>query len=66
VVQFIVRSVDEILKTEFGIEDGLASTITWGEMMARKPELKLPKFCTTGHALCASARPRHRHRHLHR
>jgi len=46
VVQFIVRSVDEILKTEFGIEDGLASTITWGEMIARKPELKLPKFCT--------------------
>lgn len=47
VVQFIVRSVDEILKTEFGIEDGLVSTITWGEMMARKPDLKLPKFCTT-------------------
>lgn len=46
VVQFIVRSVDEILKTEFGIEDGLASTITWGEMLAAKPELKLPKFCT--------------------
>ena len=46
VVQFIVRSVDEILKTEFGIEDGLASTITWGEMIARKPGLKLPKFCT--------------------
>lgn len=46
VVQFIVRSVDEILKTEFGIEDGLASTITWGEMLARKPELKLPAFCT--------------------
>ncbi|CAN5474422.1 hypothetical protein BH11PSE7_BH11PSE7_00070 [soil metagenome] len=47
VVQFIVRSVDEILKAEFGIEDGLASTITWGEMMTRKPELKLPKFCTS-------------------
>lgn len=46
VVHFIVRSVDEILKTEFGIEDGLASTITWGEMMAAKSELKLPKFCT--------------------
>jgi len=46
VVQFIVRSADEILKNEFGIEDGLASTITWGEMMARNPELKLPKFCT--------------------
>jgi len=47
VVQFIVRSVDEILKTEFGIDDGLASTITWGEMMGRKPDLKLPKFCNT-------------------
>lgn len=46
VVHFIVKSVDEILKTEFGIADGLASTITWGEMLARKPELKLPKFCT--------------------
>jgi hypothetical protein len=46
VVQFIVRSVDEILKTEFGIEDGLASTITWGEMIQRRPELKLPKHCT--------------------
>ncbi len=46
VVQFIVRSVDEILKTEFGVEDGLASTVTWGEMIQRKPELKLPKFCT--------------------
>jgi hypothetical protein len=46
VVHFIVRSVDEILKTEFGIEDGLASTITWGEMIKLKPELSLPKFCT--------------------
>ncbi|OIP19069.1 MAG: hypothetical protein AUK50_05025, partial [Comamonadaceae bacterium CG2_30_57_122] len=46
VVQFIVKSVDEILKTEFGIEDGLASTITWGEMMARQPSLSLPKHCT--------------------
>ena len=52
VVQFIVRSVDEILKTEFGIEDGLASTITWGEYLARhsreggNPALSLPKFCT--------------------
>ncbi len=34
VVHSIVCSVDEILKTEFGIEDGLASTITWGEYLA--------------------------------
>ena len=61
VVHFIVRSVDEILKTEFGIEDGLASTITWGEYLeqqkntvrpepvegsAPRPPLTLPKFCT--------------------
>jgi predicted helicase len=36
VVSFIVRSVDEILRTEFGLEDGLADTTTWGEMAARR------------------------------
>jgi predicted helicase len=37
-----VRSVHELLQTEFGLEDGLASTITWGEMIKRNPDLKLP------------------------
>ncbi|MCX8517375.1 MAG: hypothetical protein ORN29_04805, partial [Rhodoferax sp.] len=46
VVQFIVKSVDSILKTGFGIADGLASTITWGEMVQRMPALKLPRHCT--------------------
>ena len=46
VVQFIVRSVHEILQTEFGIEDGLASTITWGEIRSRRPELALPAHTT--------------------
>ena len=32
VVSYIVRSVHEVLKTEFRLEDGLASTVTWGEM----------------------------------
>ncbi len=32
VVSYIVRSVHELLQTEFGLEDGLASTVTWGEM----------------------------------
>lgn len=35
VVSYIVRSVHELLRTEFGLEDGLASTITWGEMANR-------------------------------
>ena len=35
VVGYIVRSVHELLQTEFGLEDGLASTVTWGEMAAR-------------------------------
>ncbi|HTQ09663.1 MAG TPA: N-6 DNA methylase, partial [Fimbriimonadaceae bacterium] len=35
VVSYIVRSVHELLQTEFGIEDGLASTITWREMAAK-------------------------------
>lgn len=42
VVSFIVRSVDEILRTEFGLVDGLADTTTWGEMAARIPEIRLP------------------------
>ena len=32
VVSYIVRSVHELLQTEFGLDDGLASTVTWGEM----------------------------------
>ena len=35
VVSFIVRSVHELLQTEFGLEDGLADTTTWGEMVER-------------------------------
>jgi len=42
VVSYIVRSVHELLQTEFGLEDGLASTATWGEMLAKNPHLKLP------------------------
>jgi len=44
VVSYIVRSVDELLRTEFGLEDGLADTATWGEMAQRHPELKLPNL----------------------
>jgi hypothetical protein len=42
VVSYIVRSVHELLQTEFGIVDGLADPITWGEMLNRHPGLKLP------------------------
>jgi hypothetical protein len=42
VVSYIVRSVHELLQTEFGLPDGLASTITWGEMVKQNPSLKLP------------------------
>jgi type I restriction-modification system DNA methylase subunit len=43
VVSHIVRGVQELLQTEFGLEDGLASTITWGEMVKRNAEIKIPK-----------------------
>ena len=33
VVSYIVRSVHELLQTEFGLEDGLASTITWADFV---------------------------------
>jgi hypothetical protein len=43
VVSFIVHSVDEILRKEFGLEDGLADTTTWGEMAKRHKDLTIPE-----------------------
>ncbi len=43
VVSFIVRSVDELLRTEFGLPDGLADTTTWGEMAQRHDGLTIPE-----------------------
>lgn len=42
VVSYMVRSVHELLQTEFGLEDGLASTITWGEMARCHSEIQIP------------------------
>lgn len=42
VVSYIVRSVHELLQTEFGLADGLADITTWGEMLKRHPDLRLP------------------------
>jgi predicted helicase len=39
VVSYIVRSVHELLQKEFGLEDGLADTTTWGEMIKKFPSL---------------------------
>jgi hypothetical protein len=43
VVSYIVRSVHELLQTEFGLADGLADTTTWGEMAQRNPDLQIPE-----------------------
>ncbi|MBI3244913.1 MAG: N-6 DNA methylase [Deltaproteobacteria bacterium] len=42
VVSYIVRGVHELLQTEFGLEDGLADTTTWGAMLKKHPGMKLP------------------------
>ena len=42
VVSYIVRSVDGLLRTEFGLDDGLADTSTWGEVAKRYKDLKIP------------------------
>jgi predicted helicase len=42
VVSYIVRSVDELLRTEFGLSDGLADTSTWGEMAGQDADLEIP------------------------
>ena len=43
VVSYIVRSVHELLQTEFDLADGLADTTTWGEMLEKHPGLELPQ-----------------------
>jgi len=43
VVSYIVRSVHELLKTEFGLEDGLADITTWEEMSQKHKDLKIPQ-----------------------
>jgi predicted helicase len=43
VVSFIVRSVDEQLRSEFGLKDGLADTTTWGELEKCTTDLEIPK-----------------------
>src|SRR6185312_6070251 len=45
VVSYIVRSVDELLRTDFGLKDGLADTTTWGELAKAKRtrDLKIPE-----------------------
>ena len=45
-----MRSVDELLRTEFGLEDGLADTTTWGEMAKRHEDLKIPEGTPPGQA----------------
>lgn len=42
VVSYIIRSVDELLKNDFKLPDGLADTTTWGEMSRRNPNLQIP------------------------
>lgn len=49
VVSFIVRSVDELLRTDFGLEDGLADTATWGDVAARHKDLKIPEGISSNH-----------------
>ena len=65
VVSYIVRSVDELLRTEFGLEDGLADTTAWGEMAKRHEDLKIPEGTSPAQAFVQILDPATRHRHLH-
>jgi predicted helicase len=42
IVSYIVRTADNLLRSEFGLHDGLADTTTWGEMAKRHAGLKIP------------------------
>ena len=43
VVSYMVRSVDELLRSEFGLPDGFADTTTWGEMAKRYKDIEIPE-----------------------
>jgi type I restriction-modification system DNA methylase subunit len=43
VVTYIVRSVDELLRAEFSLEDGFADTTTWGEIAERQEAVEIPE-----------------------
>ena len=57
VVSYIVRSVDELLRTEFGLTDGLADTTTWGEMAKRHEDLKIPEGVSADRPSSRSSTP---------
>lgn len=42
-VRLIVRNTDRLLREEFGLQDGLADTTTWGQMQQRHPNLAIPE-----------------------
>lgn len=42
--------MDELLRTEFGLEDGLADTTTWGEITERHEGLEIPDGTKPGDA----------------
>jgi hypothetical protein len=50
VVSYIVRSVNELLRTDFGLMDGLADTTTWGEMAKRHKDLAVPEGVSSDQA----------------
>jgi hypothetical protein len=42
IVGFIVRSIDEQLKSNFGLSDGLADVSTWAEVAVSNPSVQIP------------------------
>ncbi|MGH3115833.1 MAG: type ISP restriction/modification enzyme [Gaiellales bacterium] len=42
VVRFMVRQIDDLLKSRFGLPLGVADATTWGELSARNPDLVVP------------------------
>ncbi len=50
VVSYIVRSIHELLQTDFGLTDGLADTTTWADLAHRHPNLEIPSGVDTRQA----------------
>ena len=64
VVSYIVRSADLLLRTEFGLADGLADITTWREMTKRHEGLSLPEGTSPDQDFVQILDPRYGNGHL--
>jgi len=60
-IGWLFQQRGDLLRTEFGLQDGLADTTSWGDMAKRHNDFKIPDGVPANSGLCPNPRSRHRH-----